>query len=171
MSEEKFVKSAEKAVKTLCRLSPSRCASARCLKLKNGRNITVISTGNELIYVLEDHKMEVRFFNMISFTTSYMSWCYETWSLEVILTVVITGRQIPGKISASLNLSEVSKLKLRQKSFNVIFQRIVNVHSPVIKVLHHIDVDENIWIITKDGKLWVISLTQSVQMEQLSTEC
>ena len=85
------------------------------------------------------------------------------------MTVVITGRQIPGKISASLNLSEVSKLKLRQKSFNVIFQRIVNVHSPVIKVLDHIDVDEDIWVITKDGKLWVISLTQSVQLEQLST--
>ena len=98
-----------------------------------------------------------------------MSKCYQKWSLEVILTVVVTDRQVAGKNASSLNLSEVSKLKLRQKSFNIIFQHIVSVHSPVIKVLDHIDVDENIWVITKDGKLWAISLTQSIQMEQLST--
>lgn len=55
------VKSDNKTVKTLCRVSPSFCASARCVKMKSGKNITVVSSGNELVYIMENHKIEVSF--------------------------------------------------------------------------------------------------------------
>ena len=57
MSENFSILKENKTVKTLCRLSPSRISSVKCLKLNGGRCITVFSTGKNLLHIVENHQI------------------------------------------------------------------------------------------------------------------
>ncbi|XP_028413928.1 uncharacterized protein LOC114536774 [Dendronephthya gigantea] len=106
MAESFSSLSENKKVQRLFRLSPTTVASVKCLRLNSGRNIVLFATGNHLLHIVENRKINC----------------------------------------------------------------IVDVGSCVLKILNHVSERDEIWIVTKDGKLLAISIPLHQENKQVKQE-